>query len=340
MAGWDKSEGNILTQYLSEDELWSLFNYVFSESSKKRSTYKFGLIKSILDNLFNTSNKTDISLFISYQDLFTKFTENYWNLIVKYELRQMIVSTTSKYTKIEQIFNNAIQKEPNLKNIPFESISSRTKQDIINQVANDCRKNVIGALYEDLGSSIYAFNLSGEGIFLNAHAFNFMLKYKTDIEKLNYYTWAKFLEKINNEEKLIKVISKLELATPHRSDLSIFREVLYKEFEEQNCFYCGKKLNKNTNITSIHVDHFIPWSFIKEDKLWNFVLSCPSCNENKSNRLPPSIFLLQLKKRNSLIKNTNIEFVKKEFSNYTSLILDKMWKYAKNSGYQIWNKIT
>ena len=61
---------------------------------------------------------------------------------------------------------------------------------------------------------------------------------------------------------LIKVLEKLELATPKREDLSIYRELLRREFEENTCFYCGKKLNDKA-----HVDHFIPWSFVKDDKI-------------------------------------------------------------------------
>ena len=68
----------------------------------------------------------------------------------------------------------------------------------------------------------------------------------------------------------MKVLDKLDNATPRRNDLSVYQEVLYREFQEKNCFYCGKKLNNK-----IHVDHFIPWSFIKTDNLWNFVLACP-----------------------------------------------------------------
>ncbi|WP_306453832.1 HNH endonuclease domain-containing protein [Bacillus sp. 7884-1] len=30
-----------------------------------------------------------------------------------------------------------------------------------------------------------------------------------------------------------------------------------------------------------HVDHFIPWSFVQADQLWNLVLSCNSCKVQK-----------------------------------------------------------
>lgn len=53
MAGWNLKCGSITEYYPNEDRIWSLFNYVFSDSSRKRNTYKFGLIKSLLDNAFN-----------------------------------------------------------------------------------------------------------------------------------------------------------------------------------------------------------------------------------------------------------------------------------------------
>ena len=103
---------------------------------------------------------------------------------------------------------------------------------------------------------------------LNYCIYDFLLKYKAEIEKLNYYSWARFLEQINDDRVLLRVIDKLELATPRRDDLTVYREILRREFEEDTCFYCGKKLQRK-----IHVDHFIPWSYVKDDKMWNFVLA-------------------------------------------------------------------
>ncbi len=52
-----------ITEYdVSEDRIWSLFNYVFSNSSRKRNTYKFGLVKSLLDNVFMVSRSQTVSI--------------------------------------------------------------------------------------------------------------------------------------------------------------------------------------------------------------------------------------------------------------------------------------
>ena len=53
MAGWNLKAGAITEYVVSEDRIWSLFNFVFSDACKKRNTYKFGLIKSLLDIAFS-----------------------------------------------------------------------------------------------------------------------------------------------------------------------------------------------------------------------------------------------------------------------------------------------
>lgn len=334
MSGWDKRSGALLDDNVSTEELWSLFNYVFSDSCSKRNTYKFGLVKSILDNLFHaipvvSGNKP--VYFIPYRYLFGKFAENYWNLIVKYHLRQMIESTQSKYSAIEQIFMNTIKDDPGLADLEFVSINPDLRTSLIKKVTNDCKRYVLGALYRDLNGKVYSFSLAEyDGIYVGKSAYDFLVQYKSDIEKLNYYSWAKFLEKINDDMVLVRLIDKLDLATPVRKDLSVYRLVLYKEFEENNCFYCGSKLTGTPA-----VDHFIPWSFMKCDNLWNFVLACTRCNSKKSDKLAPKPYIRKLMKRNATMSGSNNAFVKDQFQSYDSDKLIHLWTYAANSGYKV-----
>ena len=101
MAGWNLRQGE-LVKVATEEELWQHFNFLFSDGSRKRNSYKFGLIKSILDNLLN-AEPTEQGAFLSYYDIFAKFTENYWNLVVIYDLRQMRRDGKSHISKIERI---------------------------------------------------------------------------------------------------------------------------------------------------------------------------------------------------------------------------------------------
>lgn len=326
MAGWDLKNGSITEYNVSEDRIWSLFNYVFSDSSRKRNTYKFGLIKSLLDNVFNGKN-TNVGVKYTFEELFSRFAENYWNLVIKYDLRQMRKDGKSIYSKIETILMSAITENPTLALLEFEAIDVNTKASIIRKVTSECKKCVVGALYEDFDGIIYSFDLKEDGITLNYCVYEFMLKYKAELERLNYYSWARLLEQINDDNVLVKVIDKLELSTPRRENLSAYREILRREFEEDTCFYCGKKLQKN-----MHVDHFIPWSFVKDDKIWNFVLSCPTCNVKKNNRIPNKDFLIKIEDRNKKIQLIQDTVIQTEFVGYTDDLLNRMWSYAKLSG--------
>lgn len=327
MAGWDLKCGSITEYYPSEDRIWSFFNYVFSDSSRKRNTYKFGLVKSLLDNAFN-GKKTETGVFFTYEELFARFVENYWNLVVKYDLRQMRPDGKSVFSKIETILKAEVAETALLAAFEFEAIDEEKKTRIVRKVTSECKRCVIGALYEDFDGVIYSFDLKAEGLVLNYAVYEFMLKHKAELEKLNYYSWAKFLEQVNDDNVLVRVIDKLELATPRRENLSVYREILRKEFEEDTCFYCGKKLQN-----SIHVDHFIPWSFVKDDKLWNFVLSCPTCNLKKNNKIPNPDYIVKIEARNKKIQQVeNNVIIQADFDAYTDGLIERMWQYAKLSG--------
>ena len=82
-AGYTLRKGEIKKYFVSESDFWAAINYTFSDSCKKRSTYKFGLIKSIIDNLFSVQ-KSDRGIELSYRDIFSKFAENYWGLITRH----------------------------------------------------------------------------------------------------------------------------------------------------------------------------------------------------------------------------------------------------------------
>ena len=72
--------------------------------------------------------------------------------------------------------------------------------------------------------------------------------------------------------------------------------------------------NQSLDETEIHVDHFIPWSYIFEDEAWNLVLACRKCNLRKSDSLTNLDFCNELIKRNinhyKEIENLRISLLK------------------------------
>lgn len=290
MAGYDLKEGQFEKRNVSEDELWSAISNVFSTKIKTNSSYKYGMFKALLDNLYNV----DEHLTLSFDKVFSKFAEIYWNLILKYQLKQQIQTDGKGDTHLEQIIWSAVKKYDLPGDIPYESLTPEMMLDINHQVKVKCKTYVVGALFEDTRKLFYSFSKKGEWIQLNPAMYEFLCKHKVIIEKLNYFQWAKFLEKVNSSDKTTLLLSKID-ESAKRSNLSYYRQILFEEFEN-TCFYCGKKIYSQAD-----VDHFIPWSFIKDDCLWNLVLSCPSCNRSKSDKLASHTYLDLLIDRNKKI---------------------------------------
>ena len=126
MSGCNLAEGRYENRTLSEDEMWSAFSNLFSSRSKNSSSYKFGFLKSIMDNLYNV----DQNLILTFDQLFSTFTEVYWNLVLKYGIRQQTVSTHSKGTYLEQVLHTTVAKYTIAMGIPFESISDEAKLEV------------------------------------------------------------------------------------------------------------------------------------------------------------------------------------------------------------------
>ena len=123
----------------------------------------------------------------------------------------------------------------------------------------------------------------------DAHAF-FKENYH-ELTKVLIFEWAKFLEKTNFTPRLI---AKIEGLGQHkRNSLNKFKKDLLQQ-SGSKCFYC----NKSVNVDDIHIDHFIPWSYVYEDAIWNLVISCTDCNLKKSDYLAPKACVKKIEKRN------------------------------------------
>ena len=309
---------------LSDDEMWSAFAYLFSNKSVNDTSYKFGFLKSILDNLYNVDDK----LMLTFDQLFSKFTEIYWNLVLKHHIRQKNPGKINRRSELENILTYGREKYTIPEDIPFESLSDEMRIDICHRVKMKCKNNVVGALYADLGRLFYSFSKSGEWIQLNPIMYQFVCNHKVAIEKLNYYEWAKFLEKVNEDRAVDHLLSKIDESTMRtRNGLAYYRNILFEEFENK-CFYCGKKVTKQ----NVEVDHFIPWSFIKDDQLWNFVLACPECNNRKRDKLAQIDFLDKISDRNEIMIERD-----QRYTADSGVRIKNIYFWAQKNGYnEIW----
>jgi len=323
MAGWELSKGYIVRRDLSMDEMWSVMNAFFSGRFNFTTTYKFAFFKCILDNLFNID---DIKR-LDFDFIFTRFTEIYWNLVVKNGLCQIQQNSQFSHSAVEKIILATKEGLSIDSSVPFESLKKDIQNQLIREVSRECKKYVIGAFYKDTDCVVYAFNKKDSKLLFNECFRDFFIKYKCVLEKSNYLEWIKFLEKVNPREKTFALALKLDYATK-RENLGLYRAHIQTTLGMENCFYCNQKLSDK-----IEVDHFIPWSFIKDDKIWNLVLSCRKCNNAKRDSLAHSAFLPIIVQRNQqIIEDKKLGQFESEFAGYTPQKIESIYQSAVFNG--------
>ena len=95
--------------------------------------------------------------------------------------------------------------------------------------------------------------------------------------RLTLYVQGHNLNIPNVPQKLIKPVE--------RESLSKQKEFWKIVFEKENgieCIYTGKFLTWN----NFDMEHFIPWSFVLHNQMWNLLPADGSINSSKSNKLP------------------------------------------------------
>lgn len=129
------------------------------------------------------------------------------------------------------------------------------------------------ALYKDRSSFYIELNPSWDS-YLHAH-YGILVDF-------TYWNLTQFLQVRNPNvpaisNKLIKPETRTPLTAQHRYWNTVMQIVGPIE-----CIYTGRQLHTG----EYELDHFIPWSFVSHDLLWNLVPADGSVNSSKSDRLP------------------------------------------------------
>ena len=99
------------------------------------------------------------------------------------------------------------------------------------------------------------------------------------------WEWLKYMQLRN--PNIPNVVNKLFM--PEKRD-SLSKQINYWKtiltHQGIKCIYSEVQLNKN----EISLDHYLPWSFVAHDQLWNLIPTTSSINSSKSNNIPSHIY--------------------------------------------------
>ncbi len=257
--------------------------------SNTTATYKFYWFVALLDIVVK-ERKTRIS----FWEIIAEMVAESWYPIHYFKLsfgksdslfdksleirKEFQISIEADKDKIKkQILDNLGETKQFLKvftlNVPYRFLSSWIKYTTDNDVVLRSQKfenNCIYAIYD-------------KDIVINENWVDYLTKHYTILRDFAFWNLTEFLQKRNPNvpdvpSKLIKPIQRDSL-TKQRN----FWDTYIETVGSINCIYTGKQIFAK----QYDLDHFVPWSFVSHNLLWNLIPADSSINSSKSNNLPP-----------------------------------------------------
>lgn len=208
-----------------------------------------------------------------------------------------------------------------------------------------------------LNNCPYAIN--GETIEINAQWEQYLNDNYAILRDFTFWNLTSFIQKRNPNvpdvpSKLVKPVLR-EALTKQRHFWNAYIEL---NNGSMPCIYTGKELN----IKEFDLDHFIPWSFVSHNLLWNLLPADSSINSSKSNNLPSldeflrpfakahqqALQLIYPKNPNNKILEDYLtlydslpELVRKSDNDFLSIFqktFSPMVQIAENMGFKYWQK--
>jgi len=267
-------------------------NLLASVFNRTTATYKFYWFISILEILAEKPNKLDIPI----RSILTRMICNAWYPVhyfkisfgVSDRLRQNIIEI-QKHTeipfdaskeKINQILTNTIENRIlNLvlhfnKCVPYRFLSPWFPK------TND--RDVVKFSSKFLNRCLYKIDLLTEKIQINPDWENYLIANNKILKDFCYWNLIQYLQTKNSNvpniaNKLIKPITRDSMVQQRK-----YWDLVFNSSKNINCIYTREVLSSS----DYALEHFIPWSFVSHNLIWNIVPVTRSVNSSKSNRLP------------------------------------------------------
>lgn len=228
---------------------WEIIAGMVAESWYPIHYFKISFGKS--DSLFDKS--------LEIQNAFQISIESDKDKIKKYLLDNL--NGTKKFLRIFTL------------NVPYRFLSPWIKYTFDEDVVAKSQRFEKDCLY-----AIY-----GDEIVINDNWVEYLTEHYTILRDFAFWNLTEFLQKRNPNvpdvpSKLIKPLLRDSLTKQHK-----FWDAYIETVGSIRCIYTNKPLIAK----DYDLDHFIPWSFVSHNLLWNLLPADSSINSSKSNNLPP-----------------------------------------------------
>ncbi|EKD09466.1 HNH endonuclease domain-containing protein [Limnospira platensis] len=143
--------------------------------------------------------------------------------------------------------------------------------------------------YFDICKPLYCFDSTVKqecrGIILHSEWVSYLKENYAIVRGWVCWEWLKYMQKCNPNVPAVAN----KLFPPQKRDSLSSQTKYWKlvlQHTELRCIYSGTILTPN----NISIDHYLPWSYVAHDRLWNLVPTLPEINSSKSNKLPNRVY--------------------------------------------------
>lgn len=268
-------------------------NKLYQTFSSKSATYKHFWFISIIQLFIKNQeqDRIEIRSILIHMIANAWYPINYFKLNFGYsdnlekhikEIQQKLdipvdISADKLVSTLEKNTNNKIEKLISHfgQHVPYRFLSPWIK--------HESNTNTLKQSSTYTNNCIYRLT-KGEHLTLEINPFwkDYLFKNNKILLEFTYWKLANFVQSKNLNtpnviNKLIKPIERGNLTKQRK-----FWDTFIDSVDDFSCIYTGKSLVKN----AYDVEHFIPWSFVTHDQLWNLLPADSSINSSKGNKLP------------------------------------------------------
>ena len=271
------------------------------------NTYKFALARALIELCSEGRRRgggsAGAAMTIPYRDLAGRFLRYYWHQEYRFRMRQDFHTRRPPrvIAALREVWGEGAH--PGDFGSLDEGDRRRAEDMILRGVFGHARRktSLVVPRFQNFRSgagaverrTFYDYDDDAQEIEMRTGAPAFFRDNRVMAESLVVLEWTKYLERVNRG--LPSLVAKVEDAGARARDpAALLRYRRAWSRHTTGCFYCGCRLERGL----VHVDHFIPWSYIFDDNEWNLVLACSACNMKKGSSLPQAEFRDGLVRRN------------------------------------------
>lgn len=261
--------GNIKTDNTNLDPDENTYNITFNDLANRMialtwfSTFSFKLNFGVSDKIQEISH-------LIYNKNQALFNSN--------DSIQKCEATIAELRKTDKEINNKLNSL--MIYVPYRLIQPWAKQH--EDSSDNIEKRIANCAYENKDCP-YFFKIvdNQKCICIRAHFLSYILNNQAILHDFANYNFATYLQKLNSSVPAI--LNKIDKPTM-RDALSLQRK-FFRPFIKDNTIY---SIYSHTKVdeSDFALDHFIPWTFVVHNQIWNLIPITQSENSSKSNRIP------------------------------------------------------